>query len=246
MFIACDYGDIKSKHCIFVSLLKAQTRNHRRQLNCIYIPIMNKKRASRHPFLSYPATPRIGDGRAVNLAIVQCTLMFFQRSAQSRKQPVFACYLTGKDPGNQCDQRQNTWWMNPNCTTFNHRWRWHVFFFVFSPLLRIAFFQSRFPALWCGLCVCVSWISLFFLQATWFRNESWRLGNYDLDMKIWQNKYAYRLPNSTTSMILQAKAPALATTPWRVSLQYVSSTSSANELRTCKCRRRSAGTELKT
>jgi hypothetical protein len=36
------------------------------------------------------------------------------------------------------------------------------------------------------LCVCVSWISLFlfFLQATWFRNESWRLGNYDLDMKI--------------------------------------------------------------
>ena len=132
MFIACDYGDIKSKHCIFVSLLKAQTRNHRRQLNCIYIPIMRKKkRASRHPFLSYPATPRIGDGRAVNLAIVQCTLMFFQRSAQSRKQPVFACYLTGKDPGNQCDQRQNTWWMNPNCTTFNHRWRWHVFFLCF-------------------------------------------------------------------------------------------------------------------
>lgn len=113
MFIACDYGDIKSKHCIFVSLLKAQTRNHRRQLNCIYIPIMNKKRVSRHPFLSYPATPRIGDGRGVNLAIVQCTLMFFQRSAQSWKQPFFACYLTGKDPGNQCDQRQNTWWMNP-------------------------------------------------------------------------------------------------------------------------------------
>ena len=138
MFIACDYGDIKSKHCIFVSLLKAQTRNHRRQLNCIYIPIMNKKRASRHPFLSYPATPRIGDGRAVNLAIVQCTLMFFQRSAQSRKQPVFACYLTGKDPGNQCDQRQKNMMDESKLHHFQ------------SPLAMACFFLLCF-LLFCGL-----------------------------------------------------------------------------------------------
>jgi hypothetical protein len=237
MFIACDYGDIKSKHCIFVSLLKAQTRNHRRQLNCIYIPIMNKKRVSRHPFLSYPATPRIGDGRGVNLAIVQCTLMFFQRSAQSWKQPFFACYLTGKDPGNQCDQRQNTWWMNPTAPlsiTVGD-----VFFFVFSLLLRIAFFQSRFPALWCGLCVCLLDFPFSFFFAGHVIPERELAAR-----QLWfghENKYAYRI-----RQLVWFRHRALATTPWRVSLQYVSSTSSANELRTCKCRRRSAGTELKT
>jgi hypothetical protein len=89
------------------------------------------------------------------------------------------------------------------------------------------------------LCVCVSWISLFLFFAghvipqrelaarqLWFGHE---------------NKYAYRI-----RQLVWFRHRALATTPWRVSLQYVSSTSSANELRTCKCRRRSAGTELKT
>jgi hypothetical protein len=88
-------------------------------------------------------------------------------------------------------------------------------------------------------CVFVSWISLFLFFAghvipqrelaarqLWFGHE---------------NKYAYRI-----RQLVWFRHRALATTPWRVSLQYVSSTSSANELRTCKCRRRSAGTELKT
>lgn len=166
--------------------------------------------------------------------------MFFQRSVQSWKQPFFACYLTGKDPGNQCDQRQNTWWMNPTAPLSITVGDGMCFFFcVFSPFADCIFPKSFPCTLMRVVCLCL----LDFPFSFFFAGHV--IPQRELAARqLWfghENKYAYRI-----RQLVWFRHRALATTPWRVSLQYVSSTSSANELRTCKCRRRSAGTELKT